>query len=39
MSSKESEPSKGIIWIAKDTKFIHADNEDTDQTARMRRLI
>ena len=26
-------------WIAKDAKFRYADNEDSDQTARMRRLI
>ena len=25
--------------IAKDAKFLRADNEDSDQTARMRRLI
>ena len=25
--------------IAKDAKFLHADNEDTDQSVRMRRLI
>ena len=25
--------------IAKDAKFLHADNEDSDQTARMRKLI
>ena len=27
------------FWIAKDAKFLHADNEDSNQTARMRRLI
>ena len=27
------------FWIAKDAKFLHADYEDSDQTARMRRLI
>ena len=26
-------------WIAEEIKFLHADNEDSDQTARMRRLI
>ena len=31
--------SMGAFWIAKDAKFLHADNEDSDQTARMRRLI
>ena len=34
-----SEPSLGAFWIAKDSKFRHADNEDSDQIARMRRLI
>ena len=29
----------GAIWIAEDAKFLHADNEDSDQTARMYRLI
>ena len=29
----------GACWIAKDTKFLHADNEDSDQTEWMRRLI
>ena len=23
----------GTFWIAKDSKFLHADNEDSDQTA------
>ena len=27
------------FWIAKDAKFLHADNEVSNQTARMRRLI
>ena len=27
----------GCIWMAKDAKFLHADSEDSDQTARMRR--
>ena len=27
------------LWIAKDAKFLHADNEDSNQTARMHRLI
>ena len=31
--------SLGVVWIAKDAKFLHADNEDSDQTARMRSLI
>ena len=34
-----SEPSQGAIWIAKNPKFLHLDNEDSDQTARKRRLI
>ena len=33
-----SESSLGAILIAKDAVF-HADNEDSDQTARMRRMI
>ena len=27
------------IWTDKDAKFLHADNGDSDQTARNRRLI
>ena len=34
-----SESSFGAFWIAKDAKFLHADNEDSDQTAQVRRLI
>ena len=34
-----SESSLGAFWIAKDVKFLHADNEDADQIARTRRLI
>ena len=34
-----SESSLGAFWIAKDAKFLRADNEDSDQIARMRRLI
>ena len=34
-----SESSLGAFRMAKDARFIHADNEDSDQTARMRRLI
>ena len=36
-----SESSLGAFWIAKilDANILHADNEDSDQTARMRRLI
>ena len=29
----------GAFWIANDAKVLHADNEGSDQTARMRRLI
>ena len=31
--------SLGSLRIAKDAKFLHADNEDSYQTARMHRLI
>ena len=36
-----SESSLGAVWIAKDedAKFLYADKEYPDQTARMRRLI
>ena len=34
-----SESSQGAFWIAKDAKFLHADNEDYDLTVRIRRLI
>ena len=34
-----SEFSLDAFWLAKDTKFLLADNEGSDQTARMRRLI
>ena len=34
-----SESSLGAFWIAKDAMFLYADNEDSDKTARMRRLI
>ena len=37
--SQDSESSIDAFWIAKDAKYIHADNEDSDQTVRMRRLI
>ena len=33
------ESSLGAFWIAKDTKVFHADNEDSNQTARMRSLV
>ena len=34
-----SESPMGAFSIAKDRKFLHADNQDSDQTARMRKLI
>ena len=34
-----SESSQGALWIAKDSKFLHAGIEESDLTARMRRLI
>ena len=34
-----SEFSPGIFGIAKDVKFLHADNEKSNQIARMRTLI
>ena len=33
-----SESSQGAFWIDKDATFLHADNEDCHQTARMRSL-
>ena len=32
-----SESSLGAFWIAKDAKFLHADNEDSDQSAHIGR--
>ena len=34
-----SESSLCAQWIAKDTRFLHADSEEADQTGRMPRLI
>ena len=34
-----SESSLCAQWVAKDSMFLHADSEDSDQTARMPRLI
>ena len=34
-----SEPLLCAQWVAKDQRFLHADNEDSDQTGRMPRLI
>ena len=33
-----SESSPGVLWIAKDTKLLRTENEDSDDTACMRRL-
>ena len=33
-----TESSLGAFWIAKDAKFLHADNQYSGQTARMRRV-
>ena len=29
----------GSFWIAKDTKFLHANNNDSDQTVQLLKLI
>ena len=34
-----TESSQRAFWIAKDAKLFHVDNEDSDQTARIRGLI
>ena len=34
-----SDSPLGAFWTVKDAVFLHVDNEDSDQTARMRRLI
>ena len=34
-----SESSLGTFWLVIDAKFLHADNEDSDRTAQMYRLI
>ena len=34
-----SESWLGIVWIAKDARFLHADNVNSDQTAQMHRVI
>ena len=36
---RKSESLLGLFWIAKDATFLNEDNEGSDQTARMRRLI
>ena len=33
------ESSLCVKWTAKDSKFLHADSEDSDQTGRMPRVI
>ena len=38
-SDLRSESSLCTQWVAKDPRFLHADNEDSDQTGRMPRLI
>ena len=35
MRAVSSDSSLDAFWIAKDAKFLHADNEDSDQTAHM----
>ena len=34
-----SESSVGAFWIAKDAKFLHVDNEYSDMTVQLCRLI
>ena len=36
---RSRQSSLGIFWIVMDAKFLYADNEDSDQSARMRRQI
>ena len=35
----QSNSSLAAFWLAKDAKFLLADNEDSNQTAQMHRLI
>ena len=37
--AKSAQSSLCAQWVAKDPRFLHADSEDSDQTARMPRLI
>ena len=37
--SEDSDQPLCAQWVAKDPSFLHADNEDSDQTGRMLRLI
>ena len=38
-STQSDQPSLWAQWVAKDPSFLHADNEDSDQTGRMPSLI
>ena len=38
-STQSDQSSPCAQWVAKDTSFLHADSEDSDQTGRMHRLI
>ena len=31
-STQSDQPSLGAQWVSKDPRFLHADNEDSDQT-------
>ena len=39
MSVRPAKSSLCAQWVAKDPSFLHADNEDSDETGRMPRLI
>ena len=39
MGAVWSESSQSTLWVAEDPKRLHAEREDSDLTARMRRLI
>ena len=38
-SAQSDQSSLCSQWVAKETSFLHADSEDSDQTGRMPRLI
>ena len=38
-SDQTAQSSLGAFWKTRDAKFFHIDNEDYDQTTRMRSLI
>ena len=38
-STQSDQSSLCAQWVAKNPSFLHADNEDSDQTGRMLRLI